>query len=100
MIAAFRSADGRRIGQQPKREMSWRERNDGMVEVRVRLPKEEAAVLLAATEVAKATYWRGVVPGGWCRETSTNASKPFSACGCLTRISKPLDGQRDRSIGR
>ena len=53
MISGFRSADGRRIGQQNQRRVSWREREDGMVELRARLPKEDAAVLLAAIEGAK-----------------------------------------------
>jgi uncharacterized protein DUF222/HNH endonuclease len=53
MISGFRSADGRRIGQQNQRRVRWREREDGMVEMRARLPKEDAAVLLAAIEGAK-----------------------------------------------
>jgi hypothetical protein len=53
MISGFRSADGRRIGRQNQRRVSWREREDGMVELRARLPKEDAAVLLAAIEGAK-----------------------------------------------
>jgi hypothetical protein len=53
MIAGFRSADGMRIGQQAKRNMSWHEREDGMIDVRARLPKDEAAVLLAAIAAAK-----------------------------------------------
>ena len=53
MISGFRSADGLRIKQQTKRRMSWHEREDGMVEFRARLPKEEAALLLAAISAAK-----------------------------------------------
>ena len=53
MISGFRSADGMRIGQQTKRKVSWHERDDGMVEFRARLPKEEAALLIAAIDVAK-----------------------------------------------
>jgi hypothetical protein len=33
--------------------VSWQEREDGMIDFRVRLPKEEAAVLLAAIEAAR-----------------------------------------------
>jgi Domain of unknown function (DUF222) len=40
MISGFRSADGMRMPQQAKRQMSWHEREDGMVEFRARLPKE------------------------------------------------------------
>jgi hypothetical protein len=49
MISGFRSADGARISQQTKRQVAWHEREDGMIDFRARLPKEEAAVLLAAT---------------------------------------------------
>jgi hypothetical protein len=37
----------------PKRNLSWHEREDGMIDVRARLSKEEAALLLAAIEAAK-----------------------------------------------
>ena len=53
MISGFRSADGMRISQQTKRKVTWHERDDGMVEVRARLPKDEAAVLLTAIDAAK-----------------------------------------------
>ena len=53
MISGFRSADGMRIGQQTKRKLSWHEREDGMVEFRAQLAKDEAAVLIAAIESAK-----------------------------------------------
>jgi hypothetical protein len=53
MIAGFRAADGMRIGQQAKQNLSWHEREDGMIDVRARLPEDEAALLLAAIEAAK-----------------------------------------------
>jgi hypothetical protein len=53
IISAFRSADGSRIRQQPKRAVSWHHREDGMVDFSVRLPAEEAAVLIAAITAAK-----------------------------------------------
>jgi predicted CoA-binding protein len=42
MISGFRSADGMRISRQTKRKLSWHEREDGIVEFRARLPKDEA----------------------------------------------------------
>ena len=51
-VSGYRSAAGTRIGQQPKRGASWTEREDGMVDLRVRLPKEEAATLIAALPAA------------------------------------------------
>jgi hypothetical protein len=53
MFSGFRAADGLRIKQQTKRRVSWHERDDGMIDFRARLPKEEAAVLLAAIHAAK-----------------------------------------------
>ncbi len=53
MISGFRAADGMRLTQQNKRAVCWGEREDGMVEFRARLPKEEAAVMLAALNAAK-----------------------------------------------
>jgi hypothetical protein len=53
MISGFPSADGMRISQQTKRKLSWHEREDGMVEFRARLPKDEAALLIAAIDSAK-----------------------------------------------
>ena len=52
MIAGFRAADGMRIAQQAKRNLSWHQHEDGMIDFRARLPKEEAALLLAAIEAA------------------------------------------------
>ncbi len=43
MISGFRAADGVRISQQTKRAVSWHEREDGMIDFRARLPKDEAA---------------------------------------------------------
>jgi Domain of unknown function (DUF222)/HNH endonuclease len=53
MISGFRSADGKRIPQQHKRSVTWQQREDGMIDVRARLPKEEAAVLIAAMDAAR-----------------------------------------------
>jgi hypothetical protein len=55
-IAGFRSADGRRIGQQTKRRLSWQEREDGTIEFRARLPKDDAAQLIAAVEAAREQF--------------------------------------------
>jgi uncharacterized protein DUF222/HNH endonuclease len=53
MISGFCSADGLRIGQQTKRRVGWHERPDGMIDFRARLPKDEAAALIAALEAAR-----------------------------------------------
>ena len=53
MISGFRTADGMRIKQQTKRSAFWHEREDGMIDFRTRLPKEEAAMLIAAIDAAR-----------------------------------------------
>ena len=53
MISSYRTAAGTRIKQERLRGLTWTERESGIVDVRVRLPKEEAAVLLAALNAAK-----------------------------------------------
>jgi len=53
MISGFRGADGMRVPQQHKRSVAWQEWEDGMIDVRARLPKEEAAVLIAAVDAAR-----------------------------------------------
>ena len=60
MISAFRTAEGRRWPQQTRRRLQLIEREDGMVDLRVRLPKEEAATLTAA--MASATDQFGSPP--------------------------------------
>jgi Domain of unknown function (DUF222)/HNH endonuclease len=53
MISGFRAADGLRIKQQTQRRVSSHEREDGMIDFRAWLPKDEAALLLAAMDAAK-----------------------------------------------
>ncbi|MBA8796266.1 hypothetical protein FHX74_003919 [Friedmanniella endophytica] len=53
MLAAFRAADGSRLPQQAKRQGRWLHRDDGMVDFRLRLPAEEAALLVAALDAAR-----------------------------------------------
>ena len=53
IISGFRAAEGMRISQQTKRKVSWHESEDGMIDFRARLPKDEAALLIAAIDTAK-----------------------------------------------
>ncbi|MDN5770530.1 MAG: hypothetical protein L0H24_06520, partial [Microlunatus sp.] len=53
MVAGYRRASGTRIAQQPFRALTWSERDDEMIDFRVRLPKEEAATVIAALNAAK-----------------------------------------------
>jgi hypothetical protein len=60
VISTFRSCERRRIGQHTQRRMSWQHRDDGMVDLRARLTKEDAAILVAAIHAAKDQY--GTIP--------------------------------------
>ena len=52
-VGGFRLAKGLRMRQEEKRAVSWRPREDGMVELRGLLPAEEGALLVAALEAAR-----------------------------------------------
>ena len=52
-VAGFRVAKGLRMRQEDKRTVSWRTREDGMVELRGLLPAEEGALLVAALEAGR-----------------------------------------------
>src|SRR5215203_5019609 len=73
MIAGFRTADGMRIKQQTKRSLSWHERDDGMIDFRIRLPKEEGAVLMAAIDAAKDQFGPPPPKPDPCGEQSESA---------------------------
>jgi hypothetical protein len=98
MISAFRSADRRRIGQQPRRQVTVAEREDGMVEIRARLPKEEAAVLIAAMETAKDQFGPPPAkPGEQPNEVA--ATPPYSRADALVDVSRAFvaSAPEDRS---
>jgi hypothetical protein len=79
MISGFRSADGARISQQTKRAVTWHEREDGMVEVRARLPKDEAAVLVAAIDAAKDQFGPPPSKPDTCRDAEPEPAPSVSA---------------------
>ena len=79
MISGFRSADGLRLKQQTKRRMWWHERDDGMIDFRARLPKEDAAVLLAAIGAAKDQFGPPPAKPDPCSETTTGGV--VAGCG-------------------
>jgi hypothetical protein len=55
-IAGYRTAAGTRITQERDRGLTWTTRDNGTVDVRLRLPAEDAAILLAALNAAKDQY--------------------------------------------
>jgi hypothetical protein len=79
MISSYRSASGSRIRQQRERALSWTERDDQMIDFRVRLPKEEAALLIAAITAAKDQF--GTPPPAPCPEL-VEQPRPESAGAC------------------
>ena len=74
MISGFRTADGFRISQQTRRKVSWHEREDGMVDFRVRLPKEEAAVVLAAMNAANDQFGPPAPKPDPCRDAEEESA--------------------------
>ena len=52
-VAGYRVAAGMRLRQEEKRTVTWRAREDGMVELRGLLAPEEGALLVAALEAAR-----------------------------------------------
>jgi hypothetical protein len=86
MISAFRSADGRRIGQQPKRQVTVAEREDGMVEIKARLPKEEAAVVVAAMASARDQF--GPPPARPGEESETAATPIYGRADALVDVAR------------
>lgn len=87
-VAGYRTAAGSRIGQQLKRGLSWTEREDGTVDLRVRLPKEEAAILIAALNAAKDQF--GTPPSG--READpaepVDPSPPYGYADALLDVAR------------
>ncbi|HLM23237.1 MAG TPA: DUF222 domain-containing protein [Propionibacteriaceae bacterium] len=86
MISGFRTADGMRIKQHTKRKVLWHEREDGMIDFRARLPKEEAAVLLAAIEAAKDQFGPPPAKPDPCRDAQQGGGArcpDIRQCGCL-----------------
>jgi hypothetical protein len=109
MLAGFRCADGMRIGQQAKRNLSWHEREDGMIDFRARLPKEEAALLLAAIEAAKDQFGPPPAKPDPCGEESDGSSDAarYSNADALVDVARvfldtaPEDRSgADRSLAR
>lgn len=71
-VAGYRTAAGTRIKQQRDRQVSWTEREAGTIDLRLRLPKEEAAIVFAALNAAKDQF--GSPPT--CAEGSEAAASP------------------------
>ena len=107
MISGFRSADGMRIPQQNKRSVTWHEREDGMIDVRTRLPKEEAAVLIAAMDAARDQFGPPPPkpdPAGYCCEPAPDVGA-YSKADALLDVARvflntaPLDRSgEDRTL--
>jgi hypothetical protein len=91
MISGFRSADGRRINQQTKRNVSWHERDDGMIDFRARLPKEEAAQLIAALEAARDQFVPPPATADPCNEQTEPATP---GVGTYSNVDALLDVAR------
>ena len=71
-VSGYRTAAGTRLHQERDRGLTWTERENGTIDLRLRLPKEEAAVLLAAIAAAQDQF--GSPPPR--RSTSESRSEP------------------------
>lgn len=73
-VRAYRTHAGLRIQQEVQRTLAWRNRDDGMMELRVILPPEQAAEVRAALDVAEGRLRRDAqTPAA---EMSPDAEKP------------------------
>jgi len=90
MISGFRAADGQRMRQQIRRAVAWHGREDGMIEVRARLPKDEAAVLLAAIDTAKDQFG----PPPPTPDPTSESCKPTPGVGVYNNADALLDVAR------
>jgi hypothetical protein len=89
MISAFRSADGRRIGQQARRQVTIAERDDGLVEIRARLPKEEAAIVAAALAAARDQFGSPPPsPGAADRQAEAVATPGYGQADALVDVAR------------
>ena len=74
-IAGYRTAAGTRIRQERNRGLTWTTRENGTVDLRLRLPTEDAAILLAALNTAKDQYGTPPEPDtGTIRTDTTEAT--------------------------
>ena len=73
-IAGYRTAAGTRIKQERDRGLTWTTRENGTVDIRLRLPTEDAALLLAALNAAKDQYGTPPEPAAGSRDTKTDAT--------------------------
>ena len=74
MLAGYRSAAGSRIRQERTRTLTWHERDDGMIDFRLRMPKEEAALVIAALTAAKDQH--GTPPPAPCPDLPDQPTPP------------------------
>jgi hypothetical protein len=72
-----------------KRAVRWHERDDGMIDFRARLPKEDAAVLIAALEAARDQSGPPPKPDPAaepCQPVNGVGAQGRRACGCGGRV--------------
>jgi hypothetical protein len=88
MISGYRAADGSRIRQQPKRAVTWHNREDGMVDFTVRLPAEEAAVLIAAITAAKDQFGAPPAKPDPCEGDQKATDPAYSSADALLDVAR------------
>ena len=91
IISGFRAAEGMRISQQTRRKVSWYEGEDGMIDFWARLPKDEAALVIAAIDTAKDQFGPPPAKPDPCRDA---AQVPASGVGVYSSADALLDVAR------
>lgn len=86
-VSGYRTAAGTRIRQERDRGLTWTEREEGTVDVRVRLPKEEAAILLAALSAAKDQYGKPPEPATTTTD-ATDTTPAYTSADALLDVAR------------
>ena len=81
-VSGYRAVAGSRIEQERKRSLTWTERDHEVVDFRVRLPKEEAALVIAALTAAKDQF--GTPPPTPTPHPKTAPERTASLSSCMS----------------
>ena len=87
-VAGYRTAAGTRIHQQRDRGLTWTTRDNGTVDVRLRLPTEEAALLLAALTTAKDQYGTPPAPATSGTEDGTDTMPAYTLADAMLDVAR------------
>ncbi|HEY5783972.1 MAG TPA: DUF222 domain-containing protein, partial [Microlunatus sp.] len=87
-IAGYRTAAGSRLKQERDRGLTWTTRESGTVDIRVRLPAEDAAILLAALNAAKEQYGAPPPTDTKAKTDATDTTPAYTSADALLDIAR------------